>query len=104
MYPDSPVAEEQCEGHGGDQGELEPGVEVVAEDGEDHERDGEEEADHHPRPRPVRRPHHLQTCTTIKVSTTFRGGFHNIRRSFSLLTINAQRYYFKWAFKHGLIN
>ena len=42
---------------------MEPGVEEVAEDGEDHERHREEGAEHHARPRPVGRAHHLQTLS-----------------------------------------
>lgn len=56
-----PVAKEYCEGERGNQGQMEPGIEEVAEDGEDHERHREEGAEHHARPRPVGRAHHLQT-------------------------------------------
>ena len=45
---------------------MKPGVEEVAEDGEDHERHCEEGAEHHARPRPVGRAHDLQTWMSGK--------------------------------------
>ncbi len=61
-----PLPEEWNERHGGNESEAEPRVEDVRQPGQDHQSNGEEEADHHTSKCSITRAHYFQSYKNIE--------------------------------------